>query len=547
MESISDLYCSLCTTSSRLFDAITLKALARLAASVVTLTAGVVVVLLLHGYHPFADDAAIYAAGIKHLLHPEWYASLDSPFLEAQGRFSIFEKAIALGVRFGGVRLEWVLLAVQVASIAATLAGAWRLAGRLFEARSARWFVLALTVASFSLPIAGTSLSVMDPYVTARSITTPLALFALSALVEESWNEAALLTVCALAFHPLMGASLAMFEMVWVCYTRPQRWRLLSVMGTIFVACLAVATAISRMQPFDPFYRRIVLGRPYLFLNLWEWYEYLGIAMPLLLCAWVWATPSATKKLRDLAATMAMAGAAVAIGCAIFVHPSGSMLLARLQLLRIFQVIYLAGIVMLGGWMASVYQEGTRLQGAKQWRAKAILVFPVLVAVGTSIGQRMTYEGRMNVELPTQSDPNGWHQAFLWIQGHTAPEAIFGADPDLMELPREGHEGFRASAERAILANNKDGGVVVLAPELAERWTSQEAAQANLATESDAARIDHLVPFRVDWVLLPPASATAFACPYQNDALKICRLPESSLTDLSRLQKTVEAEPSQTR
>lgn len=523
MENISDIDSSLCDSQASLQDRAAIDVVSRAALSFLVTFAAVVAVFLLQGYHPYADDAAIYVAGIKHLLHPDLYTSLDTPFLEAQGTFSIFEKLVALLVRISGTKLEWVLLLVQAAATAATLQGARRFADELFSSRRAGWMAFALIAAAFTLPIAGTSLSVMDPYVTARSMTTPLALFALAAMCRWSWNEAALLTVCSIAFHPLMGGMLALFEVIFFCYAQPRwRWKLLLAGGGVSFGLFSAATILAFLRPDSVTYRGIVWQRTYLFLETWAWYEYFGIVMPLLLCLWVWMSVPPSR-LRDLAATVVLSGSFIAFVCLVFVHPSGSMFLARIQLLRIFSVIYLAGIVMMAGWLADVYEN----------RTKVAVLFPILMAIGTSAAQFAAYDGRLHVELPTRPDPGAWHQAFLWIGGHTAPNALFGADPDLMELPLEGHEGFRAATDRGILGNNKDGGVVVLSPVLTERWVAQYKAQRNLASEPDSERVTHLAPFHVSWVLLPPAARTSFSCPFQNSVLKVCSLPVLPAGDLS--------------
>src|SRR5205807_8217334 len=75
--------------------------------------------------------------------------------------------------------LELVLLLVQVASFWTTLFAAWLLAARCFELREARGGAVALLAVWMTLPIAGTSLMLMDPYVTARSLSTPCVLLAL--------------------------------------------------------------------------------------------------------------------------------------------------------------------------------------------------------------------------------------------------------------------------------------------------------------------------------------------------------------------------------
>jgi hypothetical protein len=65
--------------------------------------------LLVHGYHPYAEDAGIYVAGIKLQLNPQLYPS-SAAFLRPYLRLSWFSNWNAWLVRGrppGGVRWRW--------------------------------------------------------------------------------------------------------------------------------------------------------------------------------------------------------------------------------------------------------------------------------------------------------------------------------------------------------------------------------------------------------------------------------------------------------
>ena len=52
------------------------------------------VVLLVHGYHPLADDGAVYVTGIKKLADPSLYQT-DAVFALSPTRFTVFAHLLA--------------------------------------------------------------------------------------------------------------------------------------------------------------------------------------------------------------------------------------------------------------------------------------------------------------------------------------------------------------------------------------------------------------------------------------------------------------------
>src|SRR5438094_6918317 len=87
------------------------------------------VAIVVHGYHPFVEDAEIYVPGIKKLLNPALYPYNDI-FFASHARLTFFPNLIAGSVRLTHAPLEWVLLAWHVACIFSLLLACWKL-GRL--------------------------------------------------------------------------------------------------------------------------------------------------------------------------------------------------------------------------------------------------------------------------------------------------------------------------------------------------------------------------------------------------------------------------------
>jgi hypothetical protein len=89
----------------------------------------------------------------------------------------------------------------------------------------------------------------------------------------------------------------------------------------------------------------------------------------------------------------------------------------------------------------------------------------------------------------------------------------------------EDAQGFRAIAERSSLPDSKDGGTASNRPALTEEWSQGMALQMGLGRESDAGRFVALKSIGATWVVLERKASTGFGCAYENDAVKVCRLP----------------------
>src|ERR1700730_2482770 len=159
-------------------------------------------VLLIHGYHPLANDGAVYVTGIKKLANPSLYRS-DAVFATSPTRFSIFAHVLAPLLHWSS--LPVLLLVCHAASIFLFLLGTWQLATRIFSDRRMCWGAVLLSACCFTLPVAGTSISIMDAYATARSFSTPLSLFAVAAVLDENWVGSILWLGLTALLHPLMA------------------------------------------------------------------------------------------------------------------------------------------------------------------------------------------------------------------------------------------------------------------------------------------------------------------------------------------------------
>jgi type IV secretory pathway VirB3-like protein len=500
-----------------------------------------------HGYHPYAEDGGLYLPEIKRLLRPELYP-YGAEFVVGHLRFSIFAPVMAGLVRWSHLQLETVLLLVHLVSFWTTLFAAWLLAARCYKSREARCGAVALLAVWITLPIAGTSLMLMDPYVTARSFSTPCTLLALVGALEflrprdgaglsETQSAAqwrGLLLCCAalvgaVAMHPLMGAyGLGCVAVLGCAMSSSRKVRTWATIG-LCCAALAVAGAVQMSGvPESTAYLSVVLTRYYWFLSEWHWFELMGLVAPLTILALVGFGRHTLGRDGEDAVRVGLTRMAVIAGVtattvALLFAREGlaTHSVARLQPLRIFQLVYVVMILVVGAALG----ERMLQRSAMRWLVAFSLLAGVMV-----FAERQTYPGSARVELPGtmpgSASENPWERAFVWVSRNTPQDARFALDSHYINLPGEDAQGFRAIAERSVLPDySKDGGVVANKPALTGEWMQGVAAQTRLSTENDAARMEALRPLGVGWVVLDRGAATGFRCDYANAVVKVCRLP----------------------
>jgi hypothetical protein len=129
------------------------------------------------------------------------------------------------------------------------------------------------------------------------------------------------------------------------------------------------------------------------------------------------------------------------------------------------------------------------------------------------------------VEWPGSHEDNSWNSAFLWIRGHTPKSAVFALDPGYMLSPGEDMHGFRAIAERSVLADSvKDSGAVSLFPQLADHWRSQTKAESGWKNfrREDFEKLARQFP--ITWILTQTPGPSGMNCPYENRVLAVYRI-----------------------
>ncbi len=159
--------------------------------------------LLVHGYHPFAEDAAIYVPAIKKDLHPSLYP-WGSEFFTSHGRMTLFDNIVAASVKATHLQVDMALLLWHLLCIFLLFAASLLLSEQICTKRRHRWTAVGLIGSVLTVPVAGTALLMMDPYLNPRSLSTPLALFAITAVLTRRHLLCALCLAAIAPVHPLM-------------------------------------------------------------------------------------------------------------------------------------------------------------------------------------------------------------------------------------------------------------------------------------------------------------------------------------------------------
>ncbi|HEY9128055.1 MAG TPA: hypothetical protein VIM62_13060, partial [Acidobacteriaceae bacterium] len=164
-----------------------------------------VAAFLIHGYHPWSEDAEIYLPGIEKLLNPRLFP-VGAEFFQLHAHMTWFPQLIAGTASLFHLPLSVALLLWQAACFFLFLLACWQLLCRLFPNTQARWAGVALVAALFTMPIAGTALYLMDPFLNPRNIIAFAQVYAVLRVLERKYIQAALFLAFSISIHPFMSA-----------------------------------------------------------------------------------------------------------------------------------------------------------------------------------------------------------------------------------------------------------------------------------------------------------------------------------------------------
>jgi hypothetical protein len=482
--------------------------------------------MLVQGYHPGLEDDAFYLAAIKHNLNPSLFPH-DADFFRVQFQATVFDKLIAFSLRSTDVPLEWGILFWQWGVTFLILWGCWRISRRCFAEAHAQWAAVTLVAVLLSLPVSGTGLSLTDQYLHPRALATALILGAIVAVLGGRRMLAGALLAAAFSVHAIMaafGASYCLFLM-WKPARRTKTERTKTKVDQRRTALLAALLLPLGwiFEPASDAWRRAAATRPFYFVLRWHWYEWLGVVAPLALLWWfrVLAQRRTEAVLALVAERLVYFGVFQLAVALVMLLPARLERLRPLEPMRFLHLVYLLFVLLSGGLLGQYVLK----KHALRW----LLLF-VPLSVGMFYAQRQMYPETPHLELPglllrNEASRNKWVEAFRWISRNTPVDSQFALDPHYMELPGEDYHGFRALAERSVLADAvKDAGMVARVPRLAPRWQREVEAQRGWR---DFQRRDFLRlqrEFGVDWVVLQVPGVDGLSCPYRNSQVVVCRV-----------------------
>lgn len=469
--------------------------------------------ILFNGYHYATDDGGIYLPAMIQRLQPSLYP-FNVQFIHAHSSLSVYAVIGSALAHVLGGSVPWTALLLHCLGVFLLLAASWRLARHLFSSTRAAWGAVCVLACATSFYVAGTSIPIMDPYFTARTLSTPLTVAATACAVERRWRRACFVLLLAVAIHPLM----ALFAAVLIAgYATAGAVRMPAKMPLVATSILPFGLALGSL---DGTARETMgmTGRTFFFASRWDVFDWAGVIVPLAILFFTWRTPlrASTPILRRLCASALICGGVTTLFFLLisFAHPLEA--LTRLQPMRIFQLVYVLMFLIVGGLL------GEYALREPPWRWALLLL--MLGAVDVSI-DHAAYPASAHIELPGVQSYNAWVQAFTWVSKNTPEQALFALPPDYIQLPGEDRHGFRSMAQRSSLADEfKDSGLVAVFPDLGAAWKNQMRAQANWNnfTAGDFHALAKQYP--VSWVVVQLPQARGLDCPYRNAVVAVCRI-----------------------
>ena len=480
------------------------------------ITALALAALVIGGYHMGVEDAEIYVPAARKSFDPNLYP-FGTGFFMSHAQLSIFGPLLGASAKLTHLSMDWTIFTWYLITLVAVLASAWSFLRTCFSSQRACWTAMLLATAVLTMPATNTGLLLMDPYLTARSFSTPLTMFAVSMLLQHRYACTVIAVMLTALIHPQMAAYISLLlGITWATECARPALKGVSVASASGVVFMPTGFHIA---PADGPYREALLSRDYFFLCSWTWYHWLGMLAPMAILFWF--SRANLRGIRDGFRPVCLALVSMGI-CSIiaagFLCSPNLEMYARLQPLRSFHLITLVFVLLFSGIV------GEYLLRESKWSALALFFSLGICMFWVS---RATYPNTQQIELPSNTSKNPWVNTLLWIRSNTPRDAVFAVDSGyFVDTPMDLH-GFRAISERSALADYvKDGGVVTLFPELAYEWKkmSDSTHGLNHFSIAEFQSLRQKYP-EVSWTVVHGAAPSELNCPYKKDGFSVCWMP----------------------
>jgi len=328
-------------------------------------------------YRGVRQDAILYLAQAFDRLYPSVYGGDLFFRFGSQDRYSAFSVVMAPLVQAMGVTVAEVTL-LGLAQLA-LLAGVARLLDQI-GLKAWRWPALLVLACAPHVYGGDGRFGFAEPFLTARTLAEPLAVWAAAWLLQRRWLPAAVAALAGLAMHPLIVLPVLAVGWINLCL-RDRRWLWL-LLGLGLIGALAfsgLAPFDALLQRYDPDWWHIVSVRNApVFVTRWGLADWQSIALDFALLGIAWRFASEPEQTRLWLSTLLGAAALLAV-TVLGADVGHDVLITQLQQWRVLWWTHLL-VLTLSPWLVATLWGGERTH-----KVAALAVALALLAIGANL------------------------------------------------------------------------------------------------------------------------------------------------------------------
>ncbi len=503
--------------------------------------------LLIHGYHYAVSDQAIFIPYILKFQNTLLYPN-DILFTQSSATSSIFYFLIAQATKVFEIQVVFFVgyLIFQFVFIWAI----WSLANTLLGNKKLSY----IAVLPFLLPkfIAGTSTYTFDTYFGYRAVGLLFFLIFLNLAIQSKFYKSATAAALGMLFHPLsIIPSVALLPAI-ILFDSQKKLRTLTLTGVIVFISLVLLLSISKTNSeiFSYFLDRnwleiIKLRDEYLFPSRWITIEWAALVFYLVVIR-LFISRLSTRIRKNVI---------IIVCCSLIVFTLNLVLVdllklplvAQLQLVRAVSplayislalspfflcgkniVTKLIGIIIIIAlslniyWLLGVSLASyiiVRVLSKEKFSKKVdprlqLLTFVLVLGLYLSLNFTTYLNLNQKFQLPKAMNP--WIDIQLWAKTNTRIHEKF------VVLPRQ--IGFRIYSERSIVADLKDGAVVMYDPQYAKKWYRINSDFANFYRMDEATFRKLKLKYGFGYIVTTNTHKLGFDVAYRNNYFVVYKL-----------------------